>query len=101
VCEYARIFARLFTHLCVKTPKGLTLLSVLTSDFLNAEGVAQRALNFVSDSALILPSLFKNLSVKTPKGLTLLSVLTSVSKFQNKVQRISFRFRFSIFEFNI
>jgi hypothetical protein len=61
----------------VKTPKGLTLLSVLTSDFLNAEGVALRSLNFVSNSALILASLFKNLCVKTPKGLTLLSVLTS------------------------
>ena len=40
-----------------------------------------RALNFVSDSALILASLFKNLCVKTPKGLTLLSLLTLVYDF--------------------
>ncbi len=42
VRDSALILASLFKNFCVKTPKGLTLLSVLTSDFLNAEGVTSR-----------------------------------------------------------
>jgi hypothetical protein len=37
----------------VKTPKGLTLLSVLTSDFPNAEGIANRCFGIYQWSALI------------------------------------------------
>jgi len=42
VSDTALILASLIKNLCVKTPKGLTLLSVLTSDFPNAAGIANR-----------------------------------------------------------
>jgi hypothetical protein len=70
--DYALIYARIFKNLCVKTPKGLTLLSVLTSDFPNAEGVASRrfglyqwsAFSLLNDYAQILARLFADDCVK-------------------------------------